>query len=102
MSEETWSERAYREDCEHPIFEAKVEVNRVEDVGKFSADVTINCAKCGSPFVFLGMKFGVSLSIPLVSLDGTEARLPIAPADSIHTAEELQSGIYGNTTPHPE
>lgn len=60
-------------------FKALVQVNRLEDVGKFTADITIECAECGLPFEFLGLEPGSSFSHPTVSLGGDEARMPIAP-----------------------
>ncbi len=45
----------------------------------FAADVTITCLECKKPFRFLGLPGGVSLSHPTISIDATEARLPIAP-----------------------
>ncbi len=66
-------------ECEHKEFEANVEVNRIEDVQKFAADVHIVCRDCKTPFRFLGLPGGVSLSHPTVSIDAIEARLPIAP-----------------------
>lgn len=65
--------------CEHKDFEAKVTVNRIEDKGQFAADVLITCLACKKPFRFLGLPGGVSLERPTVSIDATEARLPIAP-----------------------
>ena len=66
-------------ECEHENFEAHVTVNRLEDVKRFAADVCIICRDCGKPFRFLGLPGGVSLERPTISIDGTEARLPIAP-----------------------
>lgn len=65
--------------CQHMQFKASVNVNRLEDVGKFTADVTIECSDCGLPFEFLGMEPGSSFTHPRVSIDGTEARMPIGP-----------------------
>ena len=66
-------------ECEHKEFEAEVTVNRIEDTGQFAADVHIKCIKCKKPFRFLGLPGGVSMSYPTISIDATEARLPIAP-----------------------
>ena len=66
-------------ECEHTDFEALVTVNRLEDVEQFAADVHIQCRECGRPFRFLGLPGGISLEYPTISVDGTEARLPIAP-----------------------
>ncbi len=65
--------------CKHPDFAARVVVNRLEDTGRFMADVTVNCSACGEPFRFVGVPFGVSMAQPMVSIDGFELRIPIAP-----------------------
>jgi hypothetical protein len=65
--------------CEHEHFQASAEVNRLEDVKKFAVDVRIKCVDCDTPFRFLGFPGGISLDRPTVSVDCTEARLPIVP-----------------------
>ena len=70
-------------ECEHYEFEAQVNVNRIEDKKAFMADVHITCVMCGRPFKFLALPAGVSLERATVSIDQTEARLPIAPLDDI-------------------
>lgn len=65
--------------CPHENFTAQVNVARITDTGRFMADVTIQCAACGSPFHFLGMDAGLHFAKPMVNPDATEARLPIAP-----------------------
>lgn len=70
--------------CEHPVFEANVQVNIIEDIKAFAADVHIKCTKCGTQFIFLGLPGGLSINYPTVSLDGTEARMPIAPMEETH------------------
>lgn len=65
--------------CPHEQFTSCVSVNRLEDVGRFAADVTIQCVQCGARFQFLGLPGGLSLERPTVSVDGLEARMPIAP-----------------------
>ncbi len=68
-------------ECEHKEFEARVEVNRLEDVKLFAADIHIQCSECGMQFRFLGLPGGLHPAHPTVSVDGTEARLPIVPFD---------------------
>lgn len=65
--------------CPHMNFNARVAVNRLEDVGRFTADVTIECADCGEPFHFKGLPMGSSPDRPMVSVDGLELRAPIGP-----------------------
>src|SRR5439155_15831666 len=65
--------------CEHKDFEANVVVNRLEDIGRFAADVTIRCKECSLPFQFVGLPVGLNLDGATVSLDATEARLAIVP-----------------------
>lgn len=66
-------------DCVHPRFEAQVNVTRLEDVGRYTADVTIRCGMCYLPFQFLGLPAGSLAEGAAVSIDGLEARLAIAP-----------------------
>jgi hypothetical protein len=76
--------------CKHEQFEAKVKVNRLEDSGRFNADITIRCVQCNIPFRFLGLPCGVDLDGAAVSADGTEARMAIG------TAETVANIIDGN------
>lgn len=60
-------------------FSAHVAVNRIEDKGRFAADVRIRCADCGLPFQFMGLEPGIDMNGARVSLDGLEARMAICP-----------------------
>lgn len=64
--------------CDHEEFEAKVDVNRLTDSGRFMADIRIKCKQCGEPFRFLGLPCGVA-----VSADGTEARIAIGTSETV-------------------
>jgi hypothetical protein len=66
-------------DCQHEEFDAFVAVNRLEDTGTFSADITIRCRQCQMPFSFVGVERGLSSARPMISVDGTELRAPIEP-----------------------
>lgn len=66
-------------DCAHPDFAAEVDVHRLEDTGKFIADVRIKCVECGEPFRFVGLPSGIHFSHPTVSIDETELHAPIEP-----------------------
>lgn len=65
--------------CAHMEFQCEVRVGRIEDVGRFVAEVRINCIECGIPFQFMGIEPGFNYEGPTVSLDGFEANLPIHP-----------------------
>lgn len=67
--------------CTHLDFNAFVAVTRLEDSGRFAADVNIECRDCKMPFVFRGLPLGVNLNGAAMSVDGTEARLAIGPQD---------------------
>lgn len=67
------------EDCAHTDFTCRVDVNRLEDVQRFVADVAIWCLHCGLPFSFTGFPLGISMERPTLSIDATEARLPLEP-----------------------
>lgn len=69
--------------CTHPDFAASVTVNRLEDAGRFIADVKIQCSACGAAFRFLGLPSGIDLNGASVNVDGTEARLAIAPPGQV-------------------
>jgi hypothetical protein len=58
-----------QETCEHKEFAASVKVERIEDIGRFAADITINCSECGEPFRFLGLPIGLNLNGATVSFD---------------------------------
>lgn len=66
-------------ECKHEDFIANVRVERMEDIGKFAADVTVKCSQCGQPFKFIGLPGGSLMDGASVSMDGTEARLAISP-----------------------
>jgi hypothetical protein len=68
--------------CEHKDFKANVAVNRLEDSGRFMADVTIWCTECETPFEFLGLEPGLNLNGAAVSVDGLELRIAISPRGS--------------------
>lgn len=75
-------------ECGHDDFNASVTVNRIADVGRFSADVRISCAQCGVPMRFIGLPAGLDLEGAATSVDGTEARLAIAPRGEVLSAME--------------
>lgn len=65
--------------CKHLNFDAAVRVVRLEDTGRFVAEVGIKCLECGTPFQFLGLQPGVNFDGATADLDGLEARLGICP-----------------------
>lgn len=65
--------------CPHMNFHADVVVARLEDTGRFMAEITIKCADCGEPFQFLGLDMGLKMRGATVSPDGLEARMAISP-----------------------
>jgi len=75
--------------CPHLKFKANIAVNRLEDIKRFTADVTVHCLDCKIPFQFLGLLPGLDLNGARVSVDGLEARLSIAPEGSKPTPLEL-------------
>lgn len=66
-------------DCKHMNFAAKVNVARLEDSGRFMAEIRIECTECGLPFQFVGLEPGLDLNGARVSIDGLEANMAIAP-----------------------
>lgn len=83
--------------CDHPDFEAHVAVARLSDSGRFNADVRIKCTKCGEPFRFIGLPCGIDLNGAAVSVDGTEARLAIAPRNGVATPLDKDGDVHGFT-----
>lgn len=75
--------------CKHMSFEANTVINRLEDTGRFMADITIKCTDCGKPFQFLGLEMGLKMNGATVSPDGLEARLAIAP-EGLHLSPMAQ------------
>ena len=65
--------------CSHESFECQVSVARIEDIGRFMAEVRVKCVQCGTPFRFLGLPLGMDYNSACVSPDGLEARMGIAP-----------------------
>ena len=74
--------------CPHMNFRADVRVNRISDTGRFSADVTIKCVECGVPMRFIGLPVGSDPEGACVNIDGTEARMAIAPRGEVASALE--------------
>lgn len=79
--------------CLHENFAAQVDVNRIAGkdgaVAGFQADVRIQCAVCGKPFQFLGLKPGLDYRGAAISPDGLEARLGIVPEGEQPSPMEL-------------
>jgi hypothetical protein len=72
-----------KNECRHLNFACEVAVNRLEDSGRFHADVRICCEECGLPFQFDGLPVGLDFGKPTVSFDGREARMPISPHEPV-------------------
>lgn len=65
--------------CKHMNFFTSVRVARVEDIGRFVAEIEIRCTECDTPFQFLGVPPGFNYRAPTVSIDGLELNAPICP-----------------------
>lgn len=66
-------------DCRHLEFASFLSVARLEDTGKFVAELRVICIHCREPFRFVGLTPGLSFVEPSCSIDGREALLPIEP-----------------------
>ncbi len=68
--------------CQHLKFNAQVHVHRIVEDNRltFNAELAVRCGECGEVFEFLGMQTGISQTQPTTGINGTTARLPIAPA----------------------
>lgn len=65
--------------CQHKEFNARVRVARIEDKGRFMAEIRISCSECGVPMQFMGLEPGLNYEGATVSLDGLEANIAIHP-----------------------
>lgn len=81
--------------CKHEAFDCNVMVNRIEDIGRFMADVKVECSQCKTPFRFIGLPAGVDYNGACVSVDGTEGRFAIAPKGAV--LSELEGTPIGFT-----
>lgn len=72
--------------CQHEKFRVEANIGRLsrEEGGPitgYTADVKVFCDQCGLPFRFIGLAAGNHHAEPRVSIDGTELRAPIEPAE---------------------
>jgi hypothetical protein len=86
--------------CKHESFTASVQVHRITNaagdvVERFQANVTIACDQCQTPFRFIGLPAGLDMNGAAVSVDGSEARLCIAPKGEVLSA--MEGGPQGFT-----
>lgn len=79
--------------CSHHGFEADVRVNRLENVGRFAAEIEIHCSQCGLPFRFLGLPAGLNLDGAATSFGGEEVRLAIFPTNKDPSPLTVASGF---------
>lgn len=86
---------AHQAVCKHETFDATVNVVRLEDVGRFQAEVMIACQQCHVLFRFIGLPYGLDLNGAAVSPDGTQARLAIAPKGQVLNL--VDDGVSGFT-----
>lgn len=89
--------------CKHENFNALVNVQRIEGgeggpVTRFMADVTVWCTACLTKFSFVGLPHGLDMNGAAVSVDGTEARLTIAPPGEVMTMLEGVTGFTAKRT----
>lgn len=94
-------------DCPHPSFMSTVNVNRITDgeggpVTAYYAEMHINCTVCGVSFLFRCPDMGMLSDRPTISIDATEIRLPVAPANNPDMKVEYGFVIKGATqVKHP-
>lgn len=69
--------------CKHEQFKCDCGVTRLEDSGRFTADISITCTQCGTRFRFLGLPCGIDLDGAAVSVDGTEGRFAIGTPETV-------------------
>jgi len=84
--------------CEHKDFNATVAVNRIEDKGRYIAEIRITCAECGAPFRFIGLPGGLDLNGATTNIDGTEGSFAIAPRSQVLTPLTGTTGFTSRAT----
>ena len=77
--------------CKHGQFAAGVKIARLEDSGRFMAEVRVRCAECGLPFEFRGLQPGLNMNGAAMSIDAQEAFLAIVP----HGTEATPLDVIG-------
>ena len=82
--------------CKHEAFKATVNVARLEDTGRFVAEISIKCCQCDLPFQFMGLSPGVNFDGATVSLDGKEACIGIRPEGSAPNPLQQLLGVTIN------
>jgi hypothetical protein len=65
--------------CKHENFDGAIRIDRIEDKGRFMADIKVTCRDCGTPMQFMGLEPGINFDGATVSLDGLELRIGIHP-----------------------
>jgi hypothetical protein len=85
--------------CAHRGFNSRVVVSRLEDSGRFMADVRITCNECGAAMKFVGLTVGLNLDGAAVSFDGTEARLAVVPDGEARP--RVSGGVVGFSLQRP-
>lgn len=65
--------------CQHLLIGAQVNVQRLEDLGRFIAEITVWCASCKTPFSFTGLPLAISCDRATLNIDATQLSLPVEP-----------------------
>ena len=84
--------------CAHEDFEARVDVNRIEDEGElvqFTAEVVVWCRQCGEKFGFRGPQAGFSWTEPRCGLDARRITLPLMSPAELALAGPLAAAERG-------
>jgi hypothetical protein len=80
--------------CEHQAFQCNAAVGRLSElpggpITSYTVEITVHCTECGLPFRFIGLPAGNHYAEPRVSMDGTQLRAPLEPAE--HQKFQLQA-----------
>ncbi len=75
-----------RPPCDHNDFFVQANIGRLSrepggPITDYTADITVQCNACRMPFRFVGLAAGSHHAEPRVSIDGTELRAPLEPAE---------------------
>ena len=82
-------------DCTHEDFNAHVEVNRITQVEGgppvvYTAEIKVECRKCGQEMEFVGLPHGMSFYRPTMSMNCDKVCLPM-----VIPGEEVPAGLAG-------
>lgn len=86
------------EPCTHPNVDAHLNFVRLEDLGRYIAELQLRCTECRVRFRWVGFDIGMSTKEPMTNGDGFELRAPIEPDPHLTSlmAGDPETGFPGD------